>query len=79
MMFQIADDILDVEGTSGSLGKTAGKDAAARKLTYPGLYGVAESRRRLEALRDESARLAAALPDNALVLSLLDFLTHRRS
>jgi geranylgeranyl pyrophosphate synthase len=62
MMFQIADDILDVEGSAEQLGKSAGKDAAARKLTFPGLYGVAESRRRLAALRDEALGLAAALP-----------------
>ena len=39
------DDILDVEGASADLGKTAGKDAAAGKPTYPALYGLAESRR----------------------------------
>jgi geranylgeranyl diphosphate synthase type II len=46
LAFQIVDDILDVEGASAVLGKTAGKDAAAGKPTYPALYGVAESRRR---------------------------------
>jgi geranylgeranyl diphosphate synthase, type II len=45
LAFQIVDDILDVEGASAVLGKTAGKDAAAGKPTYPALYGVAESRR----------------------------------
>jgi geranylgeranyl diphosphate synthase, type II len=79
MMFQIADDILDVEGTAGTLGKTAGKDAAARKLTYPGLYGLDVSRRRLEALRGESEELAAQLPGGPLLVSLLDYLTTRRS
>ena len=43
--FQIIDDILDVEGAPGELGKTAGKDTAAGKLTYPSMFGVAESRR----------------------------------
>ncbi len=61
LMFQVADDILDVEGTAGTLGKTAGKDAAARKLTYPGLYGLAESRRMLERTRDEALELAREL------------------
>ena len=46
LAFQIVDDILDVEGASAVLGKTAGKDAAAGKPTYPALYGIAESRRR---------------------------------
>jgi geranylgeranyl pyrophosphate synthase len=45
LAFQIVDDILDVEGASADLGKTAGKDAAAGKPTYPALYGVEASRR----------------------------------
>jgi len=45
LAFQIVDDILDVEGASADLGKTAGKDAAAGKPTYPALYGLGESRR----------------------------------
>jgi geranylgeranyl diphosphate synthase, type II len=45
LAFQIVDDILDVEGASGDLGKTAGKDAAAGKPTYPALYGLDASRR----------------------------------
>ena len=44
LAFQIVDDILDVEGASADLGKTAGKDAAAGKPTYPALYGVDASR-----------------------------------
>ena len=45
LAFQIVDDILDVEGASQDLGKTAGKDAAAGKPTYPALYGLEASRR----------------------------------
>jgi geranylgeranyl pyrophosphate synthase len=54
LAFQIVDDILDVEGASADLGKTAGKDAAAGKPTYPALYGL-----------DESKRLAAECGDRA--------------
>ena len=45
LAFQIVDDILDVEGASADLGKTAGKDAAAGKPTYPALFGLDTSRR----------------------------------
>ncbi len=45
LAFQIVDDILDVEGASRDLGKTAGKDAAAGKPTYPALHGLEQSRR----------------------------------
>ncbi|MGI8601755.1 MAG: polyprenyl synthetase family protein [Verrucomicrobiales bacterium] len=45
LAFQVIDDILDVTQTSEKLGKTAGKDAAASKATYPSIVGVEESRR----------------------------------
>jgi geranylgeranyl diphosphate synthase type II len=71
LAFQIVDDILDVEGASQDLGKTAGKDAAAGKPTYPALYGLELSRqmaadcvsRALTALQD--ARLEGHLPSIA--------------
>jgi geranylgeranyl diphosphate synthase, type II len=60
LAFQIVDDVLDVEGASKDLGKTAGKDAAAGKPTYPSLYGLQRSR----AMAAEClARAAATLHD----------------
>jgi geranylgeranyl pyrophosphate synthase len=44
LAFQIVDDLLDVEAGSEALGKTAGKDAAAGKPTYPALFGLERSR-----------------------------------
>ena len=54
LAFQIADDTLDVEATTEQLGKTAGKDAASGKVTYPAVFGLAESRRRAQALVEEA-------------------------
>ncbi|MBX9403833.1 (2E,6E)-farnesyl diphosphate synthase [Lysobacter sp. BMK333-48F3] len=50
LAFQVRDDILDVEGDSQTLGKTAGKDAAQDKSTFPALIGLDASRARLDEL-----------------------------
>lgn len=52
--FQIADDLLDISANSDQLGKTAGKDAAQGKLTYPALVGVEKSREIFEKLTCEA-------------------------
>ena len=50
LAFQIMDDVLDVTSTTGALGKTAGRDAALGKSTYPALLGVEGARQRAHAL-----------------------------
>jgi geranylgeranyl diphosphate synthase type II len=70
LAFQIADDILDVEGEAGQLGKTTGKDAVAGKPTYPALYGVEGARQRA---REASQQAADALVPARL--SRIDALT----
>src|SRR5437868_11359608 len=50
LAFQIVDDVLDLTQTSEQLGKTAGKDAAAEKTTYPALFGIDESLKRADQL-----------------------------
>jgi geranylgeranyl diphosphate synthase, type II len=69
LAFQIVDDILDVEGVSADLGKTAGKDAASGKPTYPSMYGVEASRRMArECLeRAESVLAGAGVADPRLL------------
>ena len=57
LAFQIVDDILDVEQTSEKLGKTAGKDQAQQKITFPAVYGLERSREMAEEER-QNAHLA---------------------
>ena len=54
LAFQIVDDVLDLTQTSEQLGKTAGKDKAAEKATYPALFGIEESIRKADALVDQA-------------------------
>ena len=69
LAFQIVDDILDVEAASVELGKTAGKDAAAGKPTYPALYGLELSRRMAAdcLTRAESTLRSAGIADDRLL------------
>lgn len=52
LAFQIADDILDIEGTTEEIGKDAGSDQARGKATYPAVMGLADSKRRARELAD---------------------------
>ena len=71
LAFQIVDDILDVTQSSEQLGKTAGKDTAAAKVTYPSLYGLDESRRRADALVREAFAALGSYGDRADTLKAL--------
>jgi len=78
LLFQIRDDILDVEGSASALGKTPGKDAAASKLTYPALHGLDRSRERLKELGQEAMDRIADLPrERESWEQLISFLDHR--
>ena len=78
LVFQITDDLLDVEGTSQETGKRTQKDAALGKLTYPGMLGVAESRRRAGLLQDQARETLGNLGARAKpLLSLLSFVLAR--
>jgi geranylgeranyl diphosphate synthase type II len=61
LAFQITDDLLDIAGDATKMGKAVRKDADHGKLTYPGLLGIEESRRRAEQLIDEACRSIAPL------------------
>jgi geranylgeranyl diphosphate synthase type II len=68
LAFQIADDILDLEGSAEKLGKSVGKDQRQGKLTYPALLGLAQARQLGLSLVEEAARLAERLPSRPLTL-----------
>ncbi|HUJ51523.1 MAG TPA: farnesyl diphosphate synthase [Bryobacteraceae bacterium] len=80
LAFQIVDDVLDVEQSSEALGKTAGKDAQQKKITFPAVYGLERSREMAE-----SERLAAHLALRPLderaerLREIADWIVHRQT
>ncbi|WP_298270531.1 polyprenyl synthetase family protein [Geobacter sp.] len=65
LAFQIADDILDIEGTTEQIGKDAGSDEARGKATYPAIMGLADSKRRARELVDLALEAVAPFGDKA--------------
>jgi geranylgeranyl diphosphate synthase, type II len=77
---QVVDDILDVEETSASLGKTAGKDQAQNKATYPALYGLPRSHEFAEGLAGTALATLDAYGERAANLRALgEFIALRRA
>jgi geranylgeranyl diphosphate synthase type II len=78
--FQVVDDILDVEESSTALGKTAGKDQAQRKATYPALYGLEKSRQMADDLAARAiSELAPYVERAGRLRELAEFLVLRRA
>jgi geranylgeranyl pyrophosphate synthase len=71
LAFQIADDVLDITATTDQLGKTAGRDLALQKSTYPALLGLTGARMRAAALSEEACQ---SLQQAGIVSPALDFL-----
>ena len=78
LAFQVIDDILDVTQTSEKLGKSAGKDIAAKKATYPAVIGLEKSRAEARRLTSKAHRALESLGERAVTLrALADYLLRR--
>ncbi len=80
LLFQITDDLLDITQPTEVLGKTAGKDLAAEKATYPALYGIDETRNLAKTVHAESLRELKKINKNIEILhALVDFILERKA
>ncbi len=79
LLFQVIDDILDCTANTATLGKTAGKDAAAEKPTYVSLMGLERARQFADDLRVQALEALAVFGDRGQrLIELTDFITHRK-
>lgn len=80
LAFQIVDDILDVEESSETLGKTAGKDQAQQKITFPAVYGLERSKQMAEEERLAAHKALEPFGEAAAPLrELADFIVKRKA
>jgi geranylgeranyl diphosphate synthase type II len=80
LVYQIVDDLLDIEGTQDELGKSIGKDAEAQKATFPSVYGIEESKRMARELTEKAKQSIARLGNKSQMLQILaDYLLTRKS
>ena len=80
LAFQIIDDILDITSTSEQLGKTAGKDLSAQKVTYPSLWGIETSQQKAQELVESAKAQLVSYGDTALpLMAIADYITARKN
>lgn len=78
LAFQVIDDILDITQSSEKLGKSAGKDLAAQKATYPAVFGIERSRQEARRLTQQARNSIAGFSERGTVLlALADYLLAR--
>ena len=80
LLFQITDDLLDVTATAEDLGKTPGKDARAKKATYPALYGIESARRQAVEIHEQTrAALGSLKRPTHLLTAIADYILRRKA
>lgn len=79
LAFQIVDDVLDITATQEELGKTAGKDLRAQKVTYPSIWGIEESKRQADQLIASAKAELASYGERAYpLMAIADYITARK-
>jgi len=80
LLFQITDDLLDVTASAADLGKTPGKDARAKKATYPAVYGIEATRQRAVTVHAKASETLTQLDRPTMLLqSIADFILRRNA
>jgi len=79
LAFQIVDDILDITQDSATLGKTAGKDLEANKITYPSLMGIENARKKAKDLLDEAKDSISKINNHSYLIEFADFMYERKN
>ncbi|NLK49214.1 MAG: polyprenyl synthetase family protein [Candidatus Cloacimonetes bacterium] len=80
LVFQIVDDLLDIEGDPAKLGKSIGKDEQVQKATFPSVWGIEASRKQALELTEKAKQSIAKLGDKAILLdALADYMLNRKS
>lgn len=79
LAFQVADDILDIEGDEKTLGKSVGKDIESDKLTYPALYGLDGAKKKAKELIDTSIEIISQFKNNQYLVELAKLIINRKN
>lgn len=77
LAFQIRDDILDVTGTDGNMGKTLGKDKESGKTTFVDIFGVGGAQRKVVELTERAKSAISCFYDGGFLISFADYLCGR--
>lgn len=77
LAFQIRDDILDVTGTDGNMGKTLGKDRESGKTTFVDIFGVGGAQRKVVELTERAKSAISCFYDGGFLISFADYLCGR--